>query len=216
MVAGSIAALDNVAGDIDTLQGRIAAVRSWSYITQRPDWVLAKEEMAARARAAERGLVECVPDSAAEAVRGADLVILCVPVGAMGAAAAAIAPGLAPGVVVSDVGSSKETVAKVLAEALPGVAVIPAHPVAGTENSGPDAGFASLFRIVSADGALILEGSVPDELTLEKAREAPLWVPQRSRPRRTASSSRVSSPSSARGWNCRRFGTSSAAVARSG
>lgn len=101
---------------------------------------------ATRARAAERGLVTAVCESAVDAVRDADLVILCVPVGAMAAAAQGIAPHLAPGVVVSDVGSSKEFVARALAEALPGVAVIPAHPVAGTERSGPDAGFASLFR----------------------------------------------------------------------
>ena len=101
---------------------------------------------ATRARAAERGLVNTVCESAREAVRSADLVILCVPVGAMGVAARDIAAHLAPGAVVSDVGSSKEFVARVLAEALPGVAVIPAHPVAGTERSGPDSGFASLFR----------------------------------------------------------------------
>ena len=101
---------------------------------------------ATRARAAERGLVNTVCESAREAVRSADLVILCVPVGAMGVAARDIAAHLAPGAVVSDVGSSKEFVARVLAEALPGVAVIPAHPVAGTERSGPDAGIASLFR----------------------------------------------------------------------
>ncbi|WP_374528895.1 prephenate/arogenate dehydrogenase family protein [Novosphingobium sp.] len=101
---------------------------------------------ATRVRAAERGLVGQVFDDPAAAVAGADLVILCVPVGAMSAAAAAIAPGLADGVIVSDVGSSKQTVAKALADALPGVAVIPAHPVAGTERSGPDAGFASLFQ----------------------------------------------------------------------
>ncbi|MEN9683890.1 MAG: hypothetical protein RIQ99_535 [Pseudomonadota bacterium] len=101
---------------------------------------------ATRVRAAERGLVSQVFDNAADAVAGADLVILCVPVGAMGAAAAAIAPGLAADVLVSDVGSSKQFVAKTLAEALPGVAVIPAHPVAGTERSGPDAGFAALFQ----------------------------------------------------------------------
>lgn len=59
-VASAIAQLDNPAGDIDTLQGRIAAVRSWSYITQRPDWVLAKEEMAARARAVETRLSDAL------------------------------------------------------------------------------------------------------------------------------------------------------------
>ena len=113
---------------------------------------------ATRARAAERGLVAHVFESAAEAVRDAQLVILCVPVGAMGAAAAQLAGALAPGVIVSDVGSSKESVAKALAEALPGVSIIPAHPVAGTERSGPDAGFASLFKqrwciITPPDGA---------------------------------------------------------------
>jgi len=101
---------------------------------------------ATRARAAERGLVGTVCDSAAEAVGAADLVIFCVPVGAMRAAAGEVAGALKPGVLVSDVGSSKQTVARELAEALPGVAIIPAHPVAGTENSGPDAGFAALFR----------------------------------------------------------------------
>ncbi|MFM5907948.1 MAG: prephenate/arogenate dehydrogenase family protein [Novosphingobium sp.] len=101
---------------------------------------------ATRERAKERGLTGTICDSAAEAVHDADLVIFCVPVGAMGAAAAEVAGLLKPGAVVSDVGSSKESVAKALAEALPGAAIIPAHPVAGTENSGPDAGFASLFR----------------------------------------------------------------------
>ncbi len=101
---------------------------------------------AARVRAAERGLVGQVCDDAASAVRDADLVILCVPVGAMGEAAAAIASALPAGAVVSDVGSSKQSVATALATALPGHAVIPAHPVAGTERSGPDAGFSSLFH----------------------------------------------------------------------
>ena len=100
---------------------------------------------AVRTRAAERGLVGTVYDTAEDAVTDADLVILCVPVGAMGDAAQAIAPGLAPGAIISDVGSSKEAVATTLAEALPGACIIPAHPVAGTEQSGPDAGFATLF-----------------------------------------------------------------------
>jgi len=101
---------------------------------------------ATRARAAERGLTGKVCDSLPDAVRDADLVILCVPVGAMGAVAAQLAPHLKAGAVVSDVGSSKQFVAEALAAALPGVAVIPAHPVAGTERSGPDAGFAALFH----------------------------------------------------------------------
>jgi len=101
---------------------------------------------ATRTRAAERGLVEAICVSAAEAVKGADLVIFCVPVGAIGAAAAELSGCLEPGAVVSDVGSSKEGVLKALAEAFPANPVIPAHPVAGTEHSGPDAGFAALFR----------------------------------------------------------------------
>jgi cyclohexadieny/prephenate dehydrogenase len=101
---------------------------------------------AVRARAAELALADTIADSAADAVAGADLVILCVPPGAMGDAARAMAPGLTPGVVISDVGSSKAGVAAALAEALPGHRIIPAHPVAGTEQSGPDAGFAALFR----------------------------------------------------------------------
>lgn len=101
---------------------------------------------ATRARAAQRGLVGQVCDTLADTVGNADLVILCVPVGAMGAVAAQIAPHLKPSAVVSDVGSSKQFVAEALAAALPGMAVIPAHPVAGTERSGPDAGFAALFH----------------------------------------------------------------------
>lgn len=100
---------------------------------------------ATRQRARERGLADAIPESAADTVADADLVIFCVPVGAMGAAAAAVADALPAHALVSDVGSSKQTVARALAEALPRHAVIPAHPVAGTERSGPDAGFASLF-----------------------------------------------------------------------
>jgi cyclohexadieny/prephenate dehydrogenase len=101
---------------------------------------------AVRARAEERRLADEIWDTPAEAVKGADLVILCVPVGAMGEVAREIAPALSEGAVVSDVGSSKQTVIAALREALPGRTIIPAHPVAGTEHSGPDAGFASLFQ----------------------------------------------------------------------
>ncbi|MBM7405156.1 MULTISPECIES: prephenate/arogenate dehydrogenase family protein [Sphingomonas] len=91
-------------------------------------------------------LVDDVADHPGAAVLDAELVVLCVPVGAIGAVAAELAPDLPEGVIVTDVGSSKASVAQALAEALPGVAVIPAHPVAGTERSGPEAGFATLFR----------------------------------------------------------------------
>jgi len=65
-IARAIAQLDNVSGDIDTLQGRIAAIRSWAYIAQRPDWVLAKDEMAARARAVEARLSDALHGRLAE------------------------------------------------------------------------------------------------------------------------------------------------------
>ena len=101
---------------------------------------------ATRARAAERGLVGTVCETGAEAVQDADLVIFCVPVGTIGPVAAELAHAIRADAVISDVGSSKQSVATALAEALPGRTVIPAHPVAGTERSGPDAGFASLFH----------------------------------------------------------------------
>jgi cyclohexadieny/prephenate dehydrogenase len=99
-----------------------------------------------RARVAELGIVDAVVETNAEAADGADLVILCIPVGACGAVAQEIAPALKPGAIVSDVGSVKGAVVRDMAPHLPpGVHFIPAHPVAGTENSGPDSGFAELF-----------------------------------------------------------------------
>jgi cyclohexadieny/prephenate dehydrogenase len=100
---------------------------------------------AARKRAAERKLADAICETAAEAVRGADLVIFCVPPGAMGEAASEVAGAIPADALVSDVGSSKRAIAEALGKALPNHTVIPAHPVAGTENSGPDAGFATLF-----------------------------------------------------------------------
>ena len=99
-----------------------------------------------RERVRELGFVDDVTDTAGASVVDADLVILCVPVGAMGAVGAEIAVDLPADAIVSDVGSSKMSVLTALGEALPGATVIPAHPVAGTENSGPDAGFATLFN----------------------------------------------------------------------
>jgi cyclohexadieny/prephenate dehydrogenase len=99
----------------------------------------------AQATARALGLCDRIADDAADAVRDADLVILAVPVGAMADVARAIAPALTAQAIISDVGSSKAGVAAALEAALPGHIVIPAHPVAGTENSGPAAGFASLF-----------------------------------------------------------------------
>ena len=101
---------------------------------------------AVREAARALGFCDDVTDTAGAAVTDADLVILCVPVGAMGAVAAGIADDLPPDCIVSDVGSSKESVLTALTAALPGATIIPAHPVAGTERSGPEAGFASLFQ----------------------------------------------------------------------
>ena len=96
--------------------------------------------------AREIGLCDRVCESAAEAATGADLVVLCVPVGAMGVVAADIAGALKPGATVSDVGSVKKAVIEAVAPHIPaGVHFVPAHPLAGTEHSGPRAGFAELF-----------------------------------------------------------------------
>jgi cyclohexadieny/prephenate dehydrogenase len=99
-----------------------------------------------RATAERLDLLDDISDTAGAAVTDADLVILCVPVGAMAAVAEAIAADLPADAIVSDVGSSKAGVAAALAQALPGVTIVPAHPVAGTEHSGPEAGFATLFH----------------------------------------------------------------------
>jgi cyclohexadieny/prephenate dehydrogenase len=99
-----------------------------------------------RDTARKRGLTGTVCDTAQEAVSAADLVILCVPVGAMKAAAADFAHALPKHAIISDVGSSKQSVVDDLVHTLPDHTVIPAHPVAGTEQSGPEAGFATLFQ----------------------------------------------------------------------
>jgi cyclohexadieny/prephenate dehydrogenase len=99
-----------------------------------------------RKRVAELGLADQVVETNAAAVEGADLVIVCVPVGACGDVAKEIAPHLAAGAIISDVGSVKGSVLRDMSQHLPkNVHFIPAHPVAGTEFSGPDAGFAELF-----------------------------------------------------------------------
>jgi cyclohexadieny/prephenate dehydrogenase len=100
-----------------------------------------------RVTALRLGLVEQVYADPAEAARGADLVILCVPVGACGAIAQQIAPALLPGTTLTDVGSVKGAVIRDVARHVPaGVHFIPGHPIAGTEYSGPESGFAELFE----------------------------------------------------------------------
>jgi cyclohexadieny/prephenate dehydrogenase len=101
---------------------------------------------AVRDAAVRLDLCDDVADTAGTSVIDADLVVLCVPVRAIGAVAAEFAADLPADAIVTDVGSCKAEVARALAAALPGAAIVPAHPVAGTERSGPEAGFATLFR----------------------------------------------------------------------
>ena len=99
-----------------------------------------------RKTALEVGFIDRVCDSAAEAVKDADLVILCTPVGTIRAITKEIAPALKPGAILSDVGSVKASIVEQAQPNLPdGVHLVPAHPVAGTEESGPTSGFAELF-----------------------------------------------------------------------
>jgi cyclohexadieny/prephenate dehydrogenase len=100
-----------------------------------------------RARIAELNIADRVEPDPARAVRGADCVILCSPVGTYAELAAAIAPHLQHGAILSDVGSTKQSVIRDVGPLVPaGVHFVPAHPLAGTEHSGPDAGFATLFE----------------------------------------------------------------------
>lgn len=99
-----------------------------------------------RLRVAQLELVDVLADDAATAVEGADLVLFCVPIGAIRQAAEAVAAYIASYTIVSDVASCKAPVANTLKHALPGALIIPGHPIAGTENSGPEAGLAGLFR----------------------------------------------------------------------
>jgi cyclohexadieny/prephenate dehydrogenase len=100
-----------------------------------------------RARVVALDIADKVVATNAEAVQDADLVIVCVPVGVCGAVAQDIAPHLKAGATVSDVGSVKASIVRDMGPHLPDtVHFVPAHPVAGTEHSGPDAGFAELFE----------------------------------------------------------------------
>ena len=108
---------------------------------------IATRSAATLARAEELGLGDSYSTSAADAARDADLVIVSVPVGSSGAVAEEIAPTLKPGAIVTDVGSTKRSVISQMQPHIPaGVHFIPGHPLAGTEKSGPDSGFAELFE----------------------------------------------------------------------
>ena len=122
-------------------------------------------------RVGELGIADVVEPDLARAVSGADGVMLCAPVGAFAALAAAIAPHLGPGTVVTDTGSTKQSVIRDLTAALPPhVHLVPAHPMAGTEFSGPDAGFATLFK-----GRYCLLTPLPDADPDAVQRVADLW-----------------------------------------
>ena len=98
-------------------------------------------------RVAQLGIADRVELDPASAVAGADCVMLCAPVGTFAALAEAIAPHLAPGAILTDVGSTKQSVIRDVGPLVPaGVHFVPAHPLAGTEYSGPDAGFTTLFQ----------------------------------------------------------------------
>ncbi|MEO9827345.1 MAG: prephenate/arogenate dehydrogenase family protein [Paracoccaceae bacterium] len=136
------------------------------------------DEIVGTARSAETretarriGLCDRVVETAAEAVKGADLVVLCVPVGAMDAVAREIGPHLAPGATVTDVGSVKREIVDAVAPHIPdGVHFIPSHPVAGTEHSGPESGFAELF-----DDRWFLITPLPGTDEAAKARLTSFW-----------------------------------------
>ncbi|MEO3471204.1 prephenate/arogenate dehydrogenase family protein [Roseomonas sp. CAU 1739] len=123
------------------------------------------------ARVRELGIVDVVEDDLGRAVEGCDGVILCVPVGVYASVMKQIAPHLAKGCILTDVGSTKGSVVRDLSPLLPdGVHLIPAHPMAGTEHSGPDAGFPELF-----EGRYAIVTPLPgaDPVAVEKVRE--LW-----------------------------------------
>ncbi|MCW3782691.1 prephenate/arogenate dehydrogenase family protein [Defluviimonas salinarum] len=125
---------------------------------------------ATRAAALELGFCDEVFATAAEAADGADLVVLAVPVGAMGAVAAEIGPHLKLGATVTDVGSVKQAVIEAVAPHLrAGIEFIPGHPLAGTEHSGPRSGFATLFQ---NRWCLIIPGEASPEAV---ARLRALW-----------------------------------------
>jgi cyclohexadieny/prephenate dehydrogenase len=112
------------------------------------------------------GFCDRVTDTAAEAVEGADLVVLAVPVGAMGTVAEEIQPHLAAGATLTDVGSVKRAVLDAVRPHLPdNVTFIPGHPLAGTEHSGPESGFAELFE---GRWMLLLPPESTDPVKLEK------------------------------------------------
>jgi cyclohexadieny/prephenate dehydrogenase len=124
-----------------------------------------------RDRVVELGIADRVEAELGRAVEGADCVMLCAPVGAYAEIAAEIAPHLAAGAILTDVGSTKQSVIRDVGPLVPeGVHFVPAHPLAGTEYSGPDAGFVTLFQ---GRYTLITPPPGTDEEAVERVAE--LW-----------------------------------------
>jgi cyclohexadieny/prephenate dehydrogenase len=122
-------------------------------------------------RVAELGIADRVELDPAKAVAGADCVMLCAPVGAFAGLAATVAPHLMPGAILTDVGSTKQSVIRDVGPLVPeAVHFVPAHPVAGTEHSGPDSGFSALFQ---GRWALVTPPPGTDETAVAKVAE--LW-----------------------------------------
>ena len=153
LIGGSVARVAKQRGDI----------ASEVVVTARTEKTLA--------RVRELGFADRVEMDAARAVEGADCVMLCAPVGAFADIAGAIAPALAAGAILTDVGSTKQSVIRDVGPLVPaGVHFVPAHPVAGTEFSGPDSGFAELFE---GRWALVTPPAGTDEAAVVKVEE--LW-----------------------------------------
>ncbi len=153
LIGGSVARIARARGDI---AGEVV-------VTARSPETLA--------RVAELGFADRIEPDAGRAVEGADCVMLCAPVGAYAAITRAIAPHLAEGAIVTDVGSTKASVIRDVAPLLPPHArLVPAHPIAGTEFSGPDAGFAELFQ-----GRWTLLTPLPDGDPAATEQVAELW-----------------------------------------
>lgn len=153
------------------LIGSSLARRAMQHGTIAGEVVAYDASAAVRSRVAELGIAHRVADTEQEAVRDSDCVVLCVPVGAMAAAAAAIIPSMRTGAILTDVGSTKQSVIREIQPLLrPDLHFVPAHPIAGTEYSGPDAGFSTLFE---GRWALItpIEGGDPEPV----AKIAALW-----------------------------------------
>ena len=153
LIGGSVARIARARGDIAA------------------EVVVSARTQATLDRVVELGFADRVERDPAAAVRGADCVMLCAPVGAYAELAEAIGPHLEPGAILTDVGSTKQSVLRDVGPLVPaGIHFVPAHPLAGTEHSGPDSGFAELFQ-----GRWCLLTPVPGTDAAAVERVAELW-----------------------------------------